>query len=95
MLGESVSLPVSMRFARHKPGSLKTHLNYGQLSANHVYEYLENHQKKQQLRKVSPAPKKRGGERVDLTLSGAIKAFEKNLLTKREFQKVKKLILGL
>ena len=37
MMGQGVSLPMSMKFARYKPGSLKVHLNYGQLTCMDVY----------------------------------------------------------
>ena len=42
MMGQGVSLPMSMKFARHKPGSLRVHLNYGQLSCMDVYRAVSN-----------------------------------------------------
>ena len=40
MLGQGVSVPIGMKFARHKPGSVSTFLAYGQLTASHVYRQL-------------------------------------------------------
>ena len=40
MMGQGVPLPISMKFARHKPGSLKVHLNYGQLTCMDVYRTI-------------------------------------------------------
>ena len=42
MMGQGVSLPMSMKFARHKPGSLRVHLNYGQLTCMDVYRAVSN-----------------------------------------------------
>ena len=40
LMGEGVPLSMSMKFARHKPGSMRVHLGYGQLSCQDVYNSL-------------------------------------------------------
>ena len=40
MLGQGVSAPVGMKFARHAPQSVGTFLSYGRLSPKKVYDAL-------------------------------------------------------
>ena len=43
MLGEGVSLAISMAFARHSKNSIRTHLLYGKLTSSHIHKYLAEH----------------------------------------------------
>ena len=40
MMGEGISLAMSMEFAWHAKSSIKTHLAYGRLTTAHVHKYL-------------------------------------------------------
>lgn len=40
MMGEGISLSMSMEYARHAKSSIKTHLAYGRLTTAHVHQYL-------------------------------------------------------
>lgn len=40
MMGEGISLAMSMEYARHAKSSIKTHLAYGRLTTGHVHKYL-------------------------------------------------------
>ena len=40
MMGEGISLSMSMEYARHAKSSIKTHLAYGRLTTVHVHQYL-------------------------------------------------------
>lgn len=42
MLGQGVSVPIGMKFARHRPGSVGTFLRYGRLTERHVHQTLLN-----------------------------------------------------
>jgi integrase len=42
-LGEGMPLALSMKFARHAPSSVATHLQYGRLTVKDIYKYLEEH----------------------------------------------------
>jgi len=54
MMGQGVSLPMSMKFARHKPGSLRVHLNYGQLTCMDVYRAVSNSGQNEPLAPAMP-----------------------------------------
>ncbi|CAJ1407143.1 unnamed protein product [Effrenium voratum] len=47
MMGEGVSLAMSMEYARHAKSSIKTHLGYGRLTPNHVHSYLMQERSRQ------------------------------------------------
>ena len=40
LIGEGVSLAISMRYARHASASIKTHLRYGRLTTSHIHKYF-------------------------------------------------------
>ena len=40
LMGEGVSLSMSMKFARHSQSSIKTHLAYGKLTVRDIHKYL-------------------------------------------------------
>ena len=40
LMGEGVSLSMSMKFARHAQSSIKTHLQYGKLTVKDIHHYL-------------------------------------------------------
>lgn len=54
MMGQGVSLPMSMKFAMHKPGSLRVHLNYGQLTCMDVYRAVSNSGQNEPLAPAMP-----------------------------------------
>eukprot|EP00971_Amphidinium_carterae_P092061 1822894-Amphidinium_carterae.1 len=45
LMGEGLPLPITMKFARHKPASITTHLAYGQLTVQDVYNHLSGWRK--------------------------------------------------
>ena len=40
LMGEGVSLAMTMQYARHAKDSIRTHLKYGKLTCSHVHKYL-------------------------------------------------------
>eukprot|EP00971_Amphidinium_carterae_P353031 6492801-Amphidinium_carterae.1 len=100
LMGEGVPLPMSMKFARHKPGSLRTHLMYGQLSCMDVYQSLSRteccsggdlsgfheglHRQRQQ-----PALGKHFGALHGVSLKDITTWYKEGLLNKAEFVKAK------
>ena len=98
MMGEGMSLAMTMRFARHAPGSIKTHLKYGQLTVAHVYRYLMA-ARAEMIMKTSvaaasaqpPAALKRKCIGLDgCSLLDLVGWFEKGYLSEEEFQRAKR-----
>ena len=41
LMGEGVPLALTMKYARHAPASIRTHLKYGRLTVKDIYKYLD------------------------------------------------------
>ena len=103
LMGQGVSLPMGMKFARHKPGSLAIHLRYGQLTCADVFHEVKK-------RKAETASSSRGPPVVQPTGAGAavaaavslfgttmkdlVRWLENGHLTQAEFLKCKRALLA-
>ena len=96
LMGEGMPLAVTMRFARHQPSSVRTHLKYGQLTCDHVRD---------QMMKVRRADA--GDRQVDVvadprpdvlkgcTLRELVGWFQEGLIDDVQFEAAKNQMLGL
>ena len=93
LMGEGVSLSMSMSFARHAADSVRTHLNYGKLTVSQVHKYLMEERERQQRLLVQPAraplmcERRNGLEGVGL--KELVEYLEKGHLAREEFNKLK------
>ena len=93
MMGQGVSLPMSMKFARHKPGSIRVHLGYGQLSCMDVYQAVSNANLRQPVAPATmqaPSPHALNG----ITLKNLIEWHEEGKLNDQEFASAKGMMLS-
>ena len=91
MMGQGVSLPMSMKFARHKPGSLRVHLTYGQLTCMDVYRAVSNATPSQA---VGPVMHQSGHALAGTTLKNLVEWHDQAKLSDKEFQVVKDKMLS-
>ena len=95
MMGQGVPLPLSMKFARHKPGSLRVHIAYGQLTCLDVYRALSGNGSKPPNDSLLPM---RPGASDDplggVSLKNLVDWHKGGMLCKKEFQKAKEALLS-
>eukprot|EP00438_Fugacium_kawagutii_P035673 Skav231658 [mRNA] locus=scaffold823:31871:32764:+ [translate_table: standard] len=96
MMGQGVSLPMSMKFARHKPGSLRVHLNYGQLTCMDVYRAVTNACQHEPLAPTMPMqqPGPGSGFLTGITLKNLIEWHDAGKLNDQEFNSCKGMMLS-
>ncbi|CAK9001063.1 Uncharacterized protein SCF082_LOCUS6766 [Durusdinium trenchii] len=94
MMGQGVSLPMSMKFARRKPGSMRVHLGYGQLTCMDVYQAVSCASPTQPVGPVTVQGPSPGGFLNGITLKNLVEWHEGNKLTAQEFSRAKQLMLG-
>ena len=96
MMGEGISLAVSMRYARHSSDSIHTHLRYGRLSCAHIYNYLlAERERVAATAAETPAVKRSrntavAAELCGTTLKDLVCWAKEGILTAEEFEKAKK-----
>ena len=96
MMGQGVSLPMSMKFARHKPGSLRVHLNYGQLTCMDVYQAVSNAGQCEPLAPSMPMQGSSPGCQFlnGITLKNLVEWHDAGKLTEDEFNCFKRIMLS-
>ena len=93
-MGQGVSLLMSMKFARHKPGSMRVHLVYGQLTCMDVFRAVSCASPTQPVSPVTAQGPCPGGVLNGVSLKHLVEWHEGGKLTAQEFACAKKAHAG-
>ena len=89
LMGEGMPMFLSMRYARHAPGSYETHLGYARLTVKDIHKHLEEYRTKVMVELSQHRPAKPKELLDECTLSELITWYKDGLISTAHFEAAK------